>query len=109
MIGLANKRLPENISYEVERTKDDVVVTAYTKSSRSSVKLSTAKDQWGTEFYSNEDLAIHCLKLRAGSWLVRSYFPEVTATTTLEEQVDIQSKKIPTTNFVNKFNRRIEK
>ena len=36
MIGLANKRLPENISYEVERTKDDVVVTAYTKSSRSS-------------------------------------------------------------------------
>ena len=75
------------------------MVTAHTTKQgeqvQSSVRLSTALDQWDNSLYKNKDLAIHVLKLRAASWLIRTQFPEaVSGLTTREEQEDIQHKKI---------------
>lgn len=110
LIGLANKsQLIDGIKYNVEEVKNDVIVTAYTNKNegriQSSVKLSTALDQWNNDLYKSKDLAIHCLKLRAANWLIRTYLPEITAMTTKEEQEDITPKT--TNKFVTNFNKNI--
>ncbi len=112
LIGLANKsRLTDGIKYNVEAKDYDVIVTAYTNKNgeriQSTVKLSTALDQWNNDLYKSKDLAIHCLKLRAGNWLVRSYLPELTAMTTKEEQTDITPKQ-RTNNFITNFNNKMK-
>ena len=100
LIARANESgLISGIKYRVTEEPNDVVVTAHTTKQgeqvQSSVRLSTALDQWDNSLYKNKDLAIHVLKLRAASWLIRTQFPEaVSGLTTREEQEDIQHKKI---------------
>lgn len=113
LIGLANKsNLIDGIKFNVEEVNNDVIVTAYaTKNEeriQSSVKLSTAIEQWNNDLYKSKDLAIHCLKLRASSWLIRSYLPELTCMTTREEQQDITPKTNKSSSYISNFNKNIK-